>query len=139
MILLYCYISDEFFRHKKSRECQTGKQRRRRQRTTATSGKDDDAVKHQLEDMSHLVQTNLLSTSSKHNLQLETDEAAVISLLANQLSQQQTQLTGPVLQEEGNYFWLAIFLFCGHCTLIQFLIFHFTSQALRDDIALLYF
>ena len=51
--------------------------------------------------MSSLVQTNFLSNSSKDNLQLETDEAAVISLLANQLSQQQTQLTGPVLQDEG--------------------------------------
>ena len=54
--------------------------------------------------MSSLVQTHFLSNSSKHNLQLETDEAAVISLLANQLSQQQTQLTGPVLQDEGSYF-----------------------------------
>ena len=51
--------------------------------------------------MSSLVQSNFLSNSSKDNLQLETDEAAVISLLANQLSQQQTQLTGPVLQDEG--------------------------------------
>ena len=53
--------------------------------------------------MSTLVHTNLLSNSTKQNLQLETDEAAVISLLANQLSQQQTQLTGPVLQDEGKY------------------------------------
>ena len=51
--------------------------------------------------MSSLVQTNFLANSSKETLQLETDEAAVISLLANQLSQQQTQLTGPVLQDEG--------------------------------------
>jgi hypothetical protein len=53
--------------------------------------------------MSTLVQTNLLSNITKQNLQLETDEAAVISLLANQLSQQQTHLTGPILQDEGKY------------------------------------
>ena len=53
--------------------------------------------------MSSLVQTNFLANSSKETLQLETDEAAVISLLANQLSQQQTQLTGPVLQDEGKF------------------------------------
>ena len=54
--------------------------------------------------MSTLVNTNFLSNTSKDNLQLETDEAAVISLLANQLSQQQTQLTGPVLQDEGKLY-----------------------------------
>ena len=61
----------------------------------------ENSNKNRFEDMSALVPTNFLSDSTKHNLQLETDEAAVISLLANQLSQQQTQLTGPVLHDEG--------------------------------------
>ena len=64
--------------------------------------------------MSSLVQTNFLANSSKETLQLETDEAAVISLLANQLSQQQTQLTGPVLQDEGEF----SFFFISYQTII---------------------
>ena len=62
-----------------------------------------------MEDMSTLVQSNLLENNVNHNLQLETDEAAVISLLANQLSQQQTQLTGPVLQDEGKNIIIRIY------------------------------
>ena len=90
------FFSDDFFRHKKSRECHSRKHRKQ------ILEKSDNSNKGRLEDMSTLVQTNLLSNSTKQNLQLETDEAAVISLLANQLSQQQTQLTGPVvLQDEG--------------------------------------
>ena len=69
----------------------------------------ENSNKNRFEDMSALVQTNFLSDSTKHNLQLETDEAAVISLLANQLSQQQTQLTGPVLQDEGKTSFMRIF------------------------------
>ena len=69
----------------------------------------ENSNKNRFEDMSALVPTNFLSDSTKHNLQLETDEAAVISLLANQLSQQQTQLTGPVLQDEGKTFFMRIF------------------------------
>ena len=93
---LYSFIIlDDFFRHKKSRECYSRRQRKQPEKPSAVNNKD------RLEDMSSLVQSNFLSNSSKDNLQLETDEAAVISLLANQLSQQQTQLTGPVLQDEG--------------------------------------
>ena len=88
-------ILDDFFRHKKSRECYSRRQRKQPQKQSTVNNKE------RLEDMSSLVQSNFLSNSSKDNLQLETDEAAVISLLANQLSQQQTQLTGPVLQDEG--------------------------------------
>ena len=69
----------------------------------------ENSNKNRFEDMSALVPTNFLSDSTKHNLQLETDEAAVISLLANQLSQQQTQLTGPVLQDEGKTSFMRIF------------------------------
>ena len=93
-------MSDDFFLHKKSRECHSRKHRK--QSHSSILEKSDNSNKGRLEDMSTLVHTNLLSNSTKQNLQLETDEAAVISLLANQLSQQQTQLTGPVvLQDEG--------------------------------------
>ena len=98
LFLSYSYsfmILDDFFRHKKSRECYSRRQRKQPQKQSTVNNKE------RLEDMSSLVQSNFLSNSSKDNLQLETDEAAVISLLANQLSQQQTQLTGPVLQDEG--------------------------------------
>jgi hypothetical protein len=95
------FFSDDFFRHKKSRECHS--RRHRKQTHSNILEKSDNSNKGQLEDMSTLVQTNLLSNITKQNLQLETDEAAVISLLANQLSQQQTHLTGPILQDEGKY------------------------------------
>ena len=105
----------------------------------------ENSNKNRFEDMSALVPTNFLSDSTKHNLQLETDEAAVISLLANQLSQQQTQLTGPVLQDEGKMSLMRIFyklilslrlfcnLFASHLATGTLLRFHACRVLLLDN------
>ena len=100
-LMIFNYFLEDFLHHKKSRECHTGRQRK--QGHSAILEKSDNRNRR-IDDMSNIVQANLFANSLKNNLQLETDEAAVISLLANQLSQQQTQLSGPVLQDEGNYF-----------------------------------
>ena len=104
--------SEDFFRHKKSHECQGGKKRQKHQ-FGLQQERDEEHGKKQQQTFEQLhmssfdhagicnASVNTRAGGFKNTLQLETDEAAVISLLANQLSQQQTQLTGPVLQDEG--------------------------------------